>query len=951
MCLETNVIKIQQTIIIGLGLQGRHTLEILKERISSTYGELPAIKLLALDAQQLDGEEALQATKESILGPSEYIELPIDEIKNQSGRVKKAYPWVPDRVLKYGTDWYKARAAVRVSFQLHAKDIIDFLEYHLHQLGTVEVRDKMAGQGFEIASDRNEAAVIVIAGLGDLAGSALLVDISYLVCRLFQRAGVEVSSSGLLYLPSLLPSDPMGEARAYATLKELSSYLQGRLYRWEYSGFTVESELPPFGRGCYLIDTRNEKNLTLKSQEEALHLGAEWLFRTVFSPLKARVDEYISEHAFGASPTQPVTYSSLGLATYLLPVEKLIDWSARRLDLDLLQDQLLETESFSKVSARLTDFLNNTHLRPDDLMNEELRLGKDGKPIKLHNEYITHLNSVPYDQIVPQVQATVDDIGKKILPSLKQQININAGRVLQDVREVVRKEIATILEEWPVGGLSLASQFAARLQDDALRFSDSLSRREAVFQGRNKQQINHLNELGPLLRNAAAGIPRFFVLILAFIGGILAPLILASIWTWQGFVKLPILAVFLIILLWLLASAGVFFAYWQTKNRIDEIRDQYVVNLNKRFEAELNLALVQAAKTLYPDVINVARQEKERLNKFIARLQDSAHRQRKALDDITLSGEINFALQHSVITDEIADELYDRYLGQGGTAARLPPFISGYGQLTKWINKPLEEFEQDLYGFCWHVFEAMHELRVEDLLSRRMSTQTRAEKLVRELGEEAAPLWTYDQFSLGQTNAMFSKSFVGTDAVTRNDFKQAFTRVNQSTIFETIDDPYSVIYTSIRSGIPLYGLRRMHEFQKHYLDVVRNLGEPLHLDDELALSPDVFPASYKSKMDPAAIFAVGAAFGFIRQQEDGTYIAVNSKGNPSGKLAKDRLESAILLGVEEKMINSLAADIQKTASKHVAKEAAGLLQKYLSEIKVAPWESSRIRQFIALLKS
>jgi hypothetical protein len=941
-------IKIQQAIIVGLGKQGRNTLEILKGRISSTYGDLPAIKLLAIDTVLGSSNEPGLAASSTILGPSECIDLPLDEIKKQAGKARKTYTWIPERVADWSPDWYKTRAAARLSFQLHSKEIIEFLELHLNLLGTRSVRDKMTAKGFDLADG---AALIVIGSLGDLAGSALLVDIAYLIGRSFQRAQLEVSSSALLYMPSLLPSDPIAEARAYATLKELSSYFQGRDYRWEYPGFPVESELPPFERGCYLIDTRNEKNLTLKDQAEAVQLGAEWLFRTVLSPLKARVDEYISDRMLSVSPTQQVTYSSLGLATYVLPVEKLIDWSARRLGIDLIQDQLLETESFSKVSARLTDFLNNSHLRPDDLMAEELRLGKDGKPIKLQNEYITQLNNVAYDQLVLQVQATVDEIGKKVLPSLKQQINSNAGRVLQDVNEVVKREIANILEEWPAGGLSLASQFATRLHDEAKRFSDSLSRREAAFQGRNRQQINHLNELGPLLKNAAAGIPQIYVLVLAFLGGVLAPLLLASIWAWQGFHRLPFLAVLLIILLWLLASAGVYYAFWQTKNRIDEIRDQYVVNLNKRFEAELNLALVQAARSLYPDVINVARLEKERLNKFVSGLQGTTRRQRKSLDEITLSGEINFTLQRSVITDEIADELYDRHLGEGGTNARLTPFIAEYGQLTKWMNKPLEDFEKGLYGFCQRVFKSMRELRVEDLLNRQMTSQTKAEKLVRELEDEAAPLWTYDQFSLGQTFGLFCQSFVGMDAVTKPDFKQPFTLVNQSTIFVDIDDPYSIIYTSIRRGIPLHGLRRMHEFRKHYLDVIRNMGEPLHLDDELALSPDVFAGTSRIKLDPPTGFAVGSAFGLVKKQEDGIYALIDAKGNLAGMLAKGRIESAILLGVEEKMMHALASEIQRTASKTGAKEAVELLQNYQSGAKVSPWESSRIQQFIALLKS
>src|SRR5271157_2904405 len=118
------MVKIQQTVIVGLGFFGRLTLERLKERMVSTYGELPAIKFLALDTLQTDQGVAEIVPMEGILGPTEYIPLPLDEIKNQPKQAQKKYPWLPDQVVTYGPEWYKTRAATRLAFQFHAKDII-----------------------------------------------------------------------------------------------------------------------------------------------------------------------------------------------------------------------------------------------------------------------------------------------------------------------------------------------------------------------------------------------------------------------------------------------------------------------------------------------------------------------------------------------------------------------------------------------------------------------------------------------------------------------------------------------------------------------------------------------------------------------------------------------------------------------------------------------------------
>ena len=941
------MVKIQNTIIIGLGPAGRTTLEHLKERIVSKYGELPAIKLLALDISHPRDGETNKISGGSLLGPTEYIEFPLEEIKERPQVAQKMYSWVPDRVVSYGSDWRKTRVAARVAFQLHAKDIVNFLNFHLNQLGTVEVRDDMTSKGFEITG----ASSIIIADLSDVFGSALLVDIAYLINHLYRHIGTHVSSSALLYMPAMIPSDPIAEARAYATLKELSSYLDGRSYHCEYPELIINADQPPFDKGCFLIDTRNEKNIALHNQDEAIYLSAEWLFRSVTSSLKSRVDEYVGDKMMVRYSNHVASFNSLGLATNILPIDSLIEWSATQLSIDLVQSNLLKAEYFSRVSSRLTDYYNKTCLRPNDLMNEKLRQGKDGTPIKLQNEYINRLNTIPYDQITTQVQATVDDIGKKILPGLKQQIDFNAKVVLQDVEEAIKQEIVTILHEWPAGGIRLAAQFADRLQEDVQNFSKSLSRRDVAFQARNRQQINNLNQLGPLLRNAASGIPDYRILILAGLGGLVSPLLLASIWMWQGLSREPLLGVLMIVATWLLVFAGLFYAFWSTKNSIDQIRDQYVVNLNKRFEAELSLALIQAAGSLYPDIINEAVVEKDHLDKLIQGLRETARGLRRNLDGIPLAGDINFATQRSVLSEDKACELYDKYLGPGKVEAHLNSFITEKGDLAKWLDRPLSEFKDQLLDYSRHAFAGMRELRVEELLDQFMTSQTKAETLVRDLEDKSAPLWTYDPFGLGQAYTPVVQVFVGLDAAVNNEFRQIFTRVNQSTIFETIDDPYSLNVTSVRCSMPLFGLSRMQEFRKHYLDLIRNNGEPLHLEDELALSPDILQAlSGEPKLEPPTAMAVGLAFGFIKQ-EKGVYTVFDLKGNSIGKLSAECIDSAILLGVDGKLINSLEENIQKTASKRGVKATVEALRNYINETKISKWEMTRIEQYITLLMS
>lgn len=953
------MVNIQQTIIVGLGPVGRAVLEHFKRRTLQVYGELPALKLLALDVPQpshtvMGGAAATPV--ESLLSPTEIIELPLDDVIDAPQRAKNIYPWLPERVITYGPEWYQTRAASRLALHMQFKDLYNFLEYHFHQLSTVEVRDEMRDKGFDITTERNEASLIIISALGEPVGSGLLLDVAYMVRHLYGRVGIQTASTAVLFMPPMAPSDPTAEACAYAALKELNAVMDHQVYTCRYPDLTIESDVPPFNRGCFLVDTRNEKGLTLRNQEEAIHLVGEWLFRTILTPIKARIDEFLDVQGTEVRIQDRVAaFSSLGLATYMLPVDDLVEWNANRLSNEIIVEHFIKGESFAKVSARLTDFYNNNHLRPDNLMGDKLRLGSDGKPIKMSNDYISRLKTVPHNQITAAVQATVAAIGREMLPGLKRQIEQNAKNLLEEINESIEQEIASILKEWPSGGLSLASQFTVRLRDDSARFSEALRRREAAFQGQNQQLVNHLNQLGPALKNAVDSIPSIPIILLTLLGGLLAPLILSSIWIWKGMASTgslgSILALLAILGIWAFFLISTVFAYIRTVNEIDEIRDQYVTRLNGRFETELNLALVQSASTLYPDVTNIATSNLERLDTFTGDLNRLVRTFKNRLETTPLCGERDFASQRSVLTSDLIDELYSRFLGPGQSEARLTPLIERSGSLVEWRNYSQEDVEARLLSYGRQVFEGMHELRVEDLLNRQLTSRSVAEARIRELQDKAAPLWTYDPFILGQTYSLADQTFLGMETVAATDLKQQFERVNPSTAFEATGDRHSLIVTILRQGMPLFGLRRMREFRQHYLDSLRSRRQPLHLDEAMGLIRDIMPSTIERiELDPSTTFAVGLALELFKQQEDGSYIAETHVGKLVGEFVLDKVESVILLGADEKLWSSMANEIQTVVAGKGTKETGKDLSKFLSATEISPWEQVCIENYMGLLQ-
>ena len=148
----------------------------------------------------------------------------------------------------------------------------------------------------------------------------------------------------------------------------------------------------------------------------------------------------------------------------------------------------------------------------------------------------------------------------------------------------------------------------------------------------------------------------------------------------MGRFKLP-----LIDAAWLLALGGVAYAAWQSIGHVERIRDQYVTYLQNRFETELNLALVQAARELYLEVENAATFRLSRLEQFSERLHGATRQFKQGLDTTELCGEIDFALQRSVLTPDIIDALYQHYLGKGGAEGRVPALLEAYGSLDNWL--------------------------------------------------------------------------------------------------------------------------------------------------------------------------------------------------------------------------------------------------------------------------
>jgi nitrogen regulatory protein PII-like uncharacterized protein len=750
----------------------------------------------------------------------------------------------------------------------------------------------------------------------------------------------------------------LAEARTYATLKELNAHMDGKGYECDYLGLHVDLREPPYNRGCYLVDTRNEKGMGLTDQHEATVLVGEWLFRTMTTPLKARIDAFVADSGGTTSHVQNqlAGYTGLGLATYTLPIDGLIRWSADRLSADLITGCYLRPEMFSRVAGRVTDFFSKTRLRPDSLIEDELRLGPDHKPIDLSTGYDSLLKA-PYAEILPRVRATLVRI-KDDIPRHKRQVEYNARRVLMEVESEIDQEVTDILHQYPMGGLSLATQFVQHLRQEAARFEGTLNRRALVFDSRNKQQINQLNRLGPSLERAVKSIPPASLGALSLVLGIIAPLVLTSVWLRASLSSQPsIVAAALVVLAWMIGLAAVAYTVWRTLNGVSQVRGEYVEKLKERFNIELKLSLVDTARALYPDVTASADNHLQLLRGFQAVLAGLVRTFKRRASVDPFCGDIDFALQRSVLTPELMDDLYAQYRAER-IDAYLTPLTERVGSLDTWRERTPQELEEEMVKFGRNEFARMREMRAEVLLQRQLSNSPDVVRRVRELQDKAAPLWLYDQFALADATLAEARTFVGVDAPNTSELCDQFMRIDAQTIFETTNDPYNITVTRIRRGMPLFGLRRMKEFRRHYLDQVLAGKQTLHTQDENALESDLSPVrGEEPQLDAGTAVAVGRALQILQTHPlTGKYGLVESMGSEPERwqfeLCEDLVDCAILLASDRSKLKCLADAIDERVVREGVPETIEELDAYKTATQpITRWEMARIEDFVKLLRA
>lgn len=411
----------RESIVIGCGGLGTSVVDYLKGYLSQ-YVDLDkfhGVKLLAFDTAQQD-----TGTKKSNLTSEEIVPIFSQDLQ---GIVNKL------DTLPHIKDWFDTRPAMlrtilnelpdsrdgaattrpfgRLSLFEQADTVLNRLTRLIEQPVDPHSKGRL-GHDVNVSTDRKD--FYIVASVGGGTGSGIFLDIAAMIRLIQIQRKQNWYITGLFVLPELLHRDsrvprrfkPKIMANGYAALKELDHFLHGNKFEARYGREPqnkVELDNQAHGERLfnmvYLLDCPNIKNSALISDRDDM---AEMISRVLYylSATQAGTCYYnrysdmrgnlvfADERPSGASErireTRKTYYSTLGLATLEIPVEKMAYFCTLQLALDThraLHELARNVElDRAKMEGHLHEMLRNANLDAEginELFGPEQYLGRN----------------------------------------------------------------------------------------------------------------------------------------------------------------------------------------------------------------------------------------------------------------------------------------------------------------------------------------------------------------------------------------------------------------------------------------------------------------------------------------------------------------------------------------------------------------------------------------------
>lgn len=362
-------------IVIGLGGSGQWVLTYLKEYLMSTSpdGKVPReVKLVAFDTVTTTEAATPGASSTEAVASVNSVQLDPGEFIGLAGNTSKLTERVAEGQYPHIGSWYQARLYQsnldRQDFDLHrgAAKMRPFgrMAIFYDMMNDRKVLGKLTSLTQELrefVSKETPIELIVVGSLAGGTGAGMFIDVAYLARSVAeQMVGENFNVRGILMLPGVFSGLPTGNtisqvrdmrSRAFAALRELSRMLTTvgeRPYPMYYDSRDpqLRKELnTTLFKVCYLVDgQRNSNSLAAVEPRYGVYPAiADMLSVILDDEAGRRYTEYVTTNItpeiLRLSQEQPgrAHISVLGIYTYYLPVQMLIDYCTHRLARDLLK--------------------------------------------------------------------------------------------------------------------------------------------------------------------------------------------------------------------------------------------------------------------------------------------------------------------------------------------------------------------------------------------------------------------------------------------------------------------------------------------------------------------------------------------------------------------------------------------------------------------------------------
>ncbi len=803
-------VGMRPTMLIGLGGTGQKVLVQLKARFIRNYGQVPpAVEFLCFDTDQSAEQTRVDGQIVRLTGETELVNIggvQTAEIVSNLERYPAIAAWItedkeriPKGAITMGAK--QVRPLGRLSLFWHVEKIYDKMFTSVQRLTDLK-------QG----SEKRGINVFLISSVCGGTGSGVLLDVAYLARNAIDKAGIDPEFcyvNGVLALPSVFPTvKKIGiESNAFACLRELDYYMEAE-WQVDYGNPRVPqfsiSGRRPFNI-VYLVDARNEQGQGLSGLDEIAPMIAEAVYLQVSSQvgnanasafdnvdvLASRVLNYEENREV------PTAYSSLGTASLVFPVSKIIELCANRLGRDLVSQQVLKKEVVAaRVDAAVNSTMQSNQLDIDALLQQVARDSKNNvMKIVLDPRQLDKFKEA---ELFSTAQAYLTKAENTVDNEFNQLLDMNHKVMKEKYAAAIESDVNRALDD-PSGGLFFVLNFLEKLDARLVASRAELDKGRA-----EKEQLRDRSQAS--LQQTQAAFAQSFR---------------SSALGKGGRIK-------------------------DARNRHVEMFQSYLVARFESRKREMAIAILASLSKNIQDLRAKVQRTIDRLQIVQGQFDQyvEKHGEGKARTD--------FILAQDITTDADIEQYYGQYFGNLGATPAVG-LLDSQGPMHTWLDFDQEALAQRILGYTNSVFEPLKtDITIESIILQKKEQLEPRRRLI-DLINRSVPFWMYKTAGkLPQEREGEEKIVViGVPDREKSIYKDATERGQQLT---STFDPYELTVLQTKHGVPLFALTQYPDFKSSHDHVLSRRIKPLYI------FPEVRPGGEKARRVFALGIAYGFIF-------------------------------------------------------------------------------------------